>query len=163
MVGYSFTATLWSKAGKAIFQLKKDRECVRRRHHSLPYSGLYTPSLVPYAVLRCTQVTGQDNLPVHIKSGSADKLVGAWPEIALIYGVITEFCCSIDMPVCLCLSSCVWLITMKLSGLRGKQTGLMLPVVWCVWWHISCSNHKSYRHVILHCSLQYVCASRLRE
>lgn len=30
--------------------------------------------------------------PAHIKSRSADKLVGAWPEIALIYGVITEFC-----------------------------------------------------------------------
>lgn len=79
--------------------------------------------------LRCTQVTGQGKLPVHIKSRPADKLVGAWPEIALIYGVITEFCCSIDMPGCLCLGSCVWLITMKLSGLRGKQTGLMLPVV----------------------------------
>lgn len=71
----------------------------------------------------------QDNLPMHIKSRSADKLDGAWPEIALIYSVITEFCSSIDMQGCLCLGSCVWLITMKLSGLRGKQTGLMLPLV----------------------------------
>ena len=105
----------------------------------------------------------QHNLPAHIKSGSADKLVGAWLEIALIYSVITDFCCSIDMPDLLCLAPRIWLITMKLSSLRGKQTGLMLPVVWCVRWHISCSNRKSYRHVILHCSLQYVCASRLRE
>lgn len=161
MAGYSFTAALWSKAGKAIFQPKKMEEAWGERYHSLPCSALCTP--LPHSVLWCTQVTGLHNLPVHIKSRSADKLVGAWPEIALIYGVITEFCCSIDMPGCLCLASCVWLITMKLSGLRGKQTGLMLPVVWCVWWHISCSNHKSYRHVILHCSLQYVCASRLRE
>lgn len=160
MVGYSFTATLWSKAGKAIFQLKRWR--MREAEVSfIVQCALQAGSL--FSILRCTQVTGQDNLPVHIKSRSADKLVGAWPEIALIYGVITEFCCSIDMPGCLCLASCVWLITMKLSGLRGKQTGLMLPVVWCVWWHISCSNHKSYRHVILHCSLQYVCASWLRE
>lgn len=50
-------------------------------------------------------------------------------RIALIYGVITEFCCSTDTPGCLCLASCVWLITMKLSGPRRKQTGLMLPVV----------------------------------
>lgn len=157
MVGYSFTAALWSRAGKAIFQLKKTEKgggithcctvCFTRR--------------VPYSFLRCTQVNTAS--PTHIKSRSADKLVGTWPEIALIYGVITEFCCGIDMPGCLCLASCVWLITMKLSGLRGKQTGLMLPLVWCVWWHISCSNRKSYRHVILHCSLQYVCASRLRE
>ena len=144
---------------ESYLSAEKDGEGVRRRHHSL----LYTVCFTRYSVLRCTQVTGQDNLPVHIKSRSADKLVRAWPEIALIYGVITEFCCSIDMPGCLCFGSCVWLITMKLSGLRGKQTGLMLLVVWCVWWHISCSNHKSYRHVILHCSLQYVCASRLRE
>lgn len=41
---------------------------------------------------------GQDNLPLYIKSRSADKLVSAWPEIALIYGVITQFRCSIDMP-----------------------------------------------------------------
>lgn len=158
MVGYSFTAALWSRAGKAIFQLKKDGE--RRRYHSLPHSLLHAPGSLFFSEVY-TQVNTAS--PAHIKPRSADKLVGTWPEIALIYGVITEFCCSIDMPGCLCLASCVWLITMKLSGLRGKQTGLMLPLVWCVWWHISCSNRKSYRHVILHCSLQYVCASRLRE
>lgn len=146
MVGYSFTATLWSRAGKAFSW--KDGECMRRRYHSLPCTVLYTPSLFPYSILRCTQVMGQDNLPVHIKSQSADKLVRAWPEIAMIYGVITEFCCSIDMPGSLCFCSCVWLITMTLSGLKGKQTGLMLPVVWCVWWHISSSNHKSYRGML---------------
>lgn len=51
-----------------------------------------------FPIQRCTQVRGQDKLSAHIKSKFADKLVRAWPEIALIYGVITEFCCSIDMP-----------------------------------------------------------------
>lgn len=71
--------------------------------HEEEASFIAAQSLVPYSVRRCTQVTGHDNLPVYIKSTSADKLVGAWPDIALIYGVITEFCCSIDMPSCLCL------------------------------------------------------------
>lgn len=115
---------------ESYLSAEKDGESMKRRHHSSPVQcALHAVATVPYSDLWCTQVMGQDNLPVHIKSRSADKLVGAWPEIALIYGVITEFCCSIDMPGCLCLASCVWLITMKLSGLRGKQTGLMLPVV----------------------------------
>ena len=95
----------------------ENTENTRRRYHSLPCSVLFT---VPYSLLRCTQVKGQDNLTMHIKSRSADKLVRAWLEIVLIYDVITVFCCSIDMRDCLCFNSCVWLITMKLSGLRGK-------------------------------------------
>lgn len=123
------------------------------------HSVLCMPLFIPSGVHKSQ---GNANRPAHIKSRSADKLVGACPEIALIYGVITEFCCSIDMPGSLSLARCVWLITMKLSGLRGKQTGLMLLEVWCVWWRISCSNHKSYRHVVFHGSLQYVCTSWLR-
>lgn len=94
---------------------------------------LYTPSLVPYSVLRCTQVTGQDNLPLHIKSRSADKLVRAWPEIALIYGVITEFCCSIDMPGCLPRFLCIVhnneAVRSQRQADRSDVTGGMMCVV----------------------------------
>lgn len=94
----------------------------------------YTPELFPYAILRCTQVTGQDSLPAHIKSRSADKLVGARPEIALIYGVITEFCCSIDMPGCLCLGSLCMVnnneaVRPQRQADRSDVTGGMMCVV----------------------------------
>lgn len=131
----------------------------RRWHHSQPNGELFRRHR---RLLICSrgvhQSPGRDNLPVHIKSRAADELVRARPEIALIYGVITEFFCSIDIPGCLCRASCVWLITMKLSGLRGRRTGLMLPVVWCVWWHISCSNHKSYRGMLYYTAVSSMSA-----
>lgn len=137
------------KAGKTIFQLKIWTMYWEEFHS--PFWGAHKSR---------GNTTSLCTLNLGLQTNWSD----AWPEIALIYGVITEFCCSIDMLGCLCFGSRIWLITMKLSGLRGKQTGLMLPVVWCVWWHISCSNRKSYRGMLYYtASLQYVCASRLRE
>lgn len=131
-------------------------DCISMRHHSLLW--FKRPRRTPYSIVKCTQVKGQGNLPVHIKSRFADKLARAWPEIALIYGVITQVCCSIDMLGCRCFSFCAWLITMRLSGLWGKQTSLMLPVVWCVRWHISCSNHNSYRGMLYYTAVSSMSA-----
>lgn len=80
-----------SELGKISFSWK-DGGSTRRRYH------LLLCTLVPHSVPWCTQVTGQHNLSVHVKSRSADKLVEVGSKIALIYCVITEFCCGTDMP-----------------------------------------------------------------
>lgn len=161
MVGYTFPATLWSGAGEDIFLLK------RWRMHEEEEEASFTAETVCFTSHRCSSSFGSEVYTSHrarqppmctLNLRSADKLVRARPEIALIYGVITEFFCRIDMPGCLCLGSYVWLITMKLSGLRGRQTALMLPVVWCVWWHISCSNHKSYRGMLYYTAVSSMSA-----
>ena len=121
--------------GKPSFSWKDGERERRRRHHSLGRTVCFTcHRRVPYSVVRCTQVTGQDNLPAHIKSGSADKSVGARPEIAFDlwrnYRVFLQHWYAwLSVPRCLCMVNNNEAVRTQSRADRSDVTGGMMCVV----------------------------------